>query len=127
VFARAYKLDRHAGDLLYREGSAAAGVAVELRHDDAVQLEFLVEDLRAVDGVLASHAVDNQVHLLRHNLPIDPFELLHQLVVDVEPASRVEDHDIGAALLRLANGRLRDRYRIFARPIGVNGNLKLLA
>ena len=75
VLARADELDRHAGDLLDGEGRAAAGVAVELRHDDAVELELLVEDLRAVDGVLARHAVDDQIHLLRRDLAIDPLEL----------------------------------------------------
>ena len=94
MLAGADELDRHAGDLLDRKRRAAAGVAVELRHDDAVELERLVERLGAVDGVLARHAVDDQIHLLRLDLPIDPLELLHQLVVDVQPAGRIENHDI---------------------------------
>ena len=105
VLAGADELDRHAGDVLDGEGRAAAGVAVELRHDDAVELELLVEHLGAVDGVLAGHAVDDQVHLLRGDLAVDPLELRHQLVVDVQPAGRVEDHDVGAVLLGFAHGR----------------------
>ena len=108
VLAGADELDRHAGDLLDGEGRAAAGVAVELRHDDAVELELLVEDLGAVDGVLAGHAVDDQVHLLRRDLAVDALELAHQLVVDVQPAGRVEDHDVGVVLLGFADGRVGD-------------------
>ena len=75
----------------------AAGVAVELGHDHAVELQRFVERLGAVDGVLAGHAVDDQVHLLRLDPAVDLLELLHQLVVDVQPAGRVEnDHDVGA-------------------------------
>ena len=96
---------------LTRERRAAAGVAVELGHDDAVELQRLVERLGAVDGVLAGHAVDDQVHLLRRDLAVDPLELVHQLVVDVQPAGRVEDHDVGAVLLGFAHGRAGRRRR----------------
>ena len=36
------------------------------------------------------------------HLAVDPLELAHQLVVDVQPAGRVEDHDVGAELLGFA-------------------------
>ena len=45
LLADADELDRHAGDLLDRQGRAAAGVAVELGQDDAVELERVVERL----------------------------------------------------------------------------------
>ena len=44
----------------HRERRAAAGVAVELRHHDAVELDPLVERLGDVDGVLARHRVEHQ-------------------------------------------------------------------
>ena len=65
MLAGADELDRHAGDVLDREQRAAAGVAVELRHDDAVELQRLVERLGAVHRVLAGHAVDDEEHLVR--------------------------------------------------------------
>ena len=102
MLADADELDRHAGHVLDREGRAAAGVAVELGQDDAVEFERVVERLGAVDRVLAGHAVDDQVDLVRHALAVDLLELVHQLVVDVQPAGRVEDHRVGAVLLRVA-------------------------
>ena len=71
---------------------AAAGVAVELGQDHAVELQRLVEGLGAVDRVLAGHAVDDQVDLLRLDAAVDLLQLLHQLFVDVQPAGRVEHH-----------------------------------
>ena len=65
MFASADELDRHARHMLDAEHGAAASIAVELGEDHAVQLERVVEGLRAVDGVLAGHAVDDEVDLLR--------------------------------------------------------------
>ena len=52
--------DGLADDLLDAEGGAAAGVAVELGEDDAVERERLVEALGHGDGVLAGHGVDDE-------------------------------------------------------------------
>ena len=57
--------DGLAHDLLDREGGAAAGVAVELGEDDAVEREGLVEVLGDGDGVLAGHGVDDEERVLR--------------------------------------------------------------
>ena len=81
---------------LDRQRGAAAGVAVELGHDHAVELQRLVERLGAVDGVLAGHRVDHQVDLVGTDAAVDHRELVHQLGVDVQPAGRVEDHHVGA-------------------------------
>ena len=43
LFALADELDRHARDLPHRQRRAAAGIAVELGHDHAVEFERLVE------------------------------------------------------------------------------------
>ena len=86
-----------------------------------------MNDLGAVDGVLAGHAVDDQVDLLRHALAVDPLELVHQLLVDVQPAGGVEDHGVGAELLGFADGGLADGDGILLRAIGVDGDVELLA
>jgi hypothetical protein len=114
MFADADELDRHAGDMLHREGRAAAGVAVELREDDAVEFQGFVERLGAVDRILAGHAVDHQQHLVGHRLAVDPLQLFHQRFVDVEPAGRVEDQHVGADLLRVGLSRLRHGDRILS-------------
>ena len=86
--------DRLAGDRLDREGSAAAGVAVELGHDDAVEVDDLGELLGDRDGVLAGHRVDHKQHVLRLDRLLDVRELLHQLGIDVKAAAGVDDEDV---------------------------------
>src|SRR6266478_300249 len=91
MLAGADELDWHLRNLLDREHGPTAGVAIELRHDDAVDCQSIVERLGAIDGVLASHAVDDEIDLLRLDLPLDLLQLLHQLFVDVQPAGGIEN------------------------------------
>ena len=118
------ELDRLAGDGLHRERRAAARVAVELRQDDAVEVDPLLERLRDVDGLLAGHRVEHEQDVRRLRLAPDRGELLHQRLVDVEAAGGVEDHDVAAVGLRaldpvahgLAPGRCARRRRRGRRP-----------
>ncbi len=60
LLAERGELDRLAGDRLDGERRAAAGVAVELREDDAVEVDVLGEGLGDVDRVLAGHRVEHE-------------------------------------------------------------------
>ena len=91
------ELDRLAGDRLDAERGAAARVAVELRQDHAVERDALVERLRDVHGLLAGHRVEDEQHVVRLRLVADALELLHQLLVDLEAAGRVDDHRVEPA------------------------------
>jgi len=115
MLAGADELDRHAGDGFDRQGGAAPSVAVELRHDDAVQLQGLVERLGAVDRVLTGHRIDHQINLVGIDPAVDRRELAHQLGVDVQPAGRVEDGHVGADLARVLHGRLAQGHGVFQR------------
>ena len=53
---------------LHRERRAAARVAVELRQDDAVEVDPLLERLRDVDGLLAGHRVEDEQDVRRLRL-----------------------------------------------------------
>ena len=86
------ELDRLAGDRLHRERGAAARVAVELRQDDAVEGDPLLERLGDVDGLLTRHRVEDEQDVERLDGVADADELVHQLLVDVQPAGRVDDH-----------------------------------
>ncbi len=80
-----------AGDRPHGQRGAAAGVAVELREDDAVEGDPLLERERDVHGLLAGHRVENEEHVRRLRLVTDALELVHQLLVDVQPPGGVED------------------------------------
>ena len=89
--AHAEELDWLAGDLLDREGRAAAGVAVELREDEAVDREPPVELGGGLHRVLADHRVADEEDVLGRDRLLDLLELGHELLVDREPAGGVED------------------------------------
>ena len=95
--------DRLAGDRLDRERRAAAGVAVELGQQHAVEVDPLGEGLGDVDGVLAGHRVEHSRMswgLVRLRIA---GQLVHQLLVDVQAAGGVDDQHV-------------DRRRRFAWP-----------
>ena len=95
------ELDRLAGDRLDRERGAAARVSVELGQDDAVEGDPLVERLRDGDRFLAGHRVEDEQDVRRLRRLAHRGELLHQRLVDVQPAGRVEDDDVLALAPRL--------------------------
>src|SRR5687768_13179246 len=80
-------------DAVDRERRAAARIAVELRHDHARDAEALVEALRDLHGLLSRHAVDDEQDLVWTNRLLEALELRHHLVVDLQPAGRVDDDD----------------------------------
>src|SRR3954452_12107750 len=84
LLAHAREQDRLARDRLDAQRGAAAGVAVELAHQHAVELDGLGELLGDVDGVLAGHRVDDEQDVVRLDRPADLDELLHELGVDVQ-------------------------------------------
>src|SRR5690606_35951738 len=98
LLALTEELDGLAGDLFDRQRGAATGVTVELGHDEAIELELLVELHCGVDGVAADHGVADQEDVLGLGLFDDLLELAHQHVVDRESAGGVEDDVVVAVL-----------------------------
>ncbi len=99
------ELDRLAGDRLDGERSAAARVSVELREDDAVEGDTLLERLRDRDRFLAGHRVEHEQDVRRLRRVAHRAELFHQRLVDVQPARGVEDDDVLALAPRLVDSR----------------------
>src|SRR5690606_37470292 len=112
--AHAEELDRLAGDLLDRQRSATTRVAVELRHDHAVDVEALVERVGDVHLVLTGHRVEDEEDVRGRDRLVDVVELLHQGLVDRESAGGVEDDDVAALLHRRVDRLATDRDRILA-------------
>ena len=94
LLARAGEGDRPADDLLDAERGTAAGVAVELGHDDAVDGERGVERLGHADGVLTGHRVDDEERVVRLDGGADLAHLLHHLGVDGQTAGGVDDEHV---------------------------------
>lgn len=86
---------------------AAAGIAVQLRQDDAGDIQQVVEGLRDVDRVLSGHRVDDEQDLSRpHGVP-HALELGHQRLVDVETAGGIDDDGVKPVFDCVLDGFLR--------------------
>ena len=83
-------------------------------------------DLRDVDRLLAGHRVEDEEDVRRLRGVAHAHELVHQLLVDVQPAGGVEDDDVLAPALRRLQAVLHDLDRIL-RVAAVDGDLDLAA
>ena len=99
--AAADERDRHADDADDRERGAAARVAVHLRQRRRRSTPSGVEFAGALDRVLPGHRVGDVEQIRRLRRVLDRLQLDHQLVVDVQPAGRVDDDDVEACVPRL--------------------------
>ena len=96
--------DRLAGDRLDRERGAAAGVAVELRQDDAVEGDPLLERLATLTASWPVIASSTSSDVRRLDRVADALELVHQRLVDLEAAGGVDDHRVEAVRRGRARG-----------------------
>ena len=94
LLARGRERDRPADDLLDAQRRAAAGVAVELGHDHAVDRQRAVERLGDADRVLTGHRVDDEERVVGLHGLRDLADLLHQLGVDRQAAGGVDDQHV---------------------------------
>ena len=114
LLAGAGELDRLAGDRAHRQRRAAAGVAVDPGEDDAGQRHLLGEALGDVDRVLAGQRIDDEQDLVGLGDLGDRLHLVHQRLVDVEPAGGVEQEDVIALQLRRLERAAGDVDRLLA-------------
>src|SRR5205085_1039784 len=80
----------------------------------------LGELLGDVDGVLAGHGVDDEQHVVGAGDLADPHELVHEGLVHVQAAARVDDEDVLAVLLGLLARPGGDVHRVGVRAALVN-------
>ncbi len=97
-FTDADELDRLPGNLADRKRRATAGVAVHLGEDHAGERELLVELVGGVHRVLAGHGIGDEQDFLRIQQALERLHLVHQLVVDVQPAGGIDDKNVAAAV-----------------------------
>ncbi len=138
LLADADVLDRQANLLANRHDHAAAGRAVELGQNQPGALHRVGEMPGLADAVLAGRGVEHQKHLVRRlgNLlaqhAMDFRELLHQIVLRLQPPGRIDDAYVGADFHGAGDGAMGHGGRIAARragddfrpePLGPNGQL----
>ena len=127
LFADADVLDRLLGDTVNRQRRATACVAVHLREDDAGHVQPRVEALRDLHRVLSGHAVGDEQDLVGMDRRLETLELLHHVVVDLQTAGRVDDHDAVAGALGLLDAGLRDPNDVLRVALGVHRDVELRA
>ena len=106
--------------------AAPPRVAVQLRQHDAVEGDLLLEGLGDVDRLLARHRVEDEEDVRRLGGVADADELVHQLLIDVQPPGGVDDDDVPARLARGVEAAL-DRLDRVLRVGAVDGDLDLAA
>ncbi len=114
LLAHRDKLDGLAGHLAHRERAAAAGVAVELGDDHAVEVGAFGEGGDHVDDVLTGHGVDDHEDLVGLDRLLDVDGLLHHLPVDLQTARGVDDDHVAHGVDGLTDGRPGDVDRMGA-------------
>src|SRR5215469_18693006 len=90
------KEDGSAGNSTYRQGSTTAGITVQLGQNDAGQLQAFMETLRHIDRILACHGIGNQNDIVRLSNCLEPSQFFHQLVVDLQTATGIDQQRIAA-------------------------------
>src|SRR5690606_7808780 len=116
LLARAREVDRLARHVLGREGGAAAGVAVELRHDQARHAHALVELASHGQRLLARHRVDHEHLLGGRDQARELGELVHQRLVDLQAPGGVDDDEVAEVLAQVRLEALRH----LRRPLAVH-------
>ena len=91
LLSHADVLDRRPGHPVDREGGAASRIAVHLGENHPGDAHRLVKTLRDPDGILAGHPVGHEENLMRVHRGLEPGELPHHLLVDLQAAG--EDYN----------------------------------
>ena len=126
LFAGALELDGLTGNGLDAERRAATGITVGLGEDDAIHRHGLVEGLGHVHRVLTGHGVHHQQNLVHLNGFLDAAQLIHELLIHMQSAGGIQNHDVVAVVLCVGDGLLGDDLGLFGAH-GEHRNTRLLA
>ena len=92
-----------------------------------VERDALLERQRDVHGLLAGHGIEHEQDVRGLRRVPHLFELLHQLLVDVETSRGVENDRVDPLLGELLQAVTNDGHRVGAVLPSVDGNLNLAA
>ena len=110
LFPHAHKLNGLAGDRLNGQGRAAPGVAVQL--GEQYDIQGVVKGLGGVYRVLTDHGVHHQKDLGGLHSGLDIPQLVHQLLVHMEPAGGVQKDHVVAVGCGVLHGGPGDVHRV---------------
>ena len=82
-FADTDEFDRFARDGLDGQGGPAAGIAVELGHNHAIDAEGFIEGRCSRNGILTGHGVDDEQDFMGMNFILDVDEFVHEGFIDM--------------------------------------------
>ena len=112
LLAHADELDGLAGDGLDGERGTAAGVAVQLGQHHTGDVQCFVKGAGGVHRVLTDHGVHDQQDFVGVDRCLDVAQLVHQLLIHMEPTGRVQEHQVVAVLLGVFHRFLGDGHRV---------------
>ncbi len=96
LFADSSELDRFPGDRLDRECCAPFCISIKFCQDNAGYVEALVKAGSDIDRFLACHGVGHEKYLPGSGNGLDLGQFVHQEVIDLVTAGRIEDDGIVA-------------------------------
>ena len=100
-------------DGAHGERCAAACVAVQLGENHARDAELVIERLGHIHGFLAGHGIHGEQNLMRGDFFLDLAELIHERLVDLQAAGRINDDKVVAVILGVAHRLAADLHRFF--------------
>ena len=126
LFAHTDEFQRAARHRLDGECRAAARIAVQLRHDDAIQTERGVECLGDVHGFLSCHGIHDEENLMRLYFRLDVAQLLHERLINLQTPCRINDDNIVGVGGRMCDCRTRNGDGVLL-PLRKDGHIDLAA
>ena len=127
LFAGTHQLDRLAGHRPHGKRRAATAIAVDARQHDAGNPDLLVEGAGEIDRVLSGQRIGDQQCLVGLGDIAHRRGFGQQLLIDMQPARRIEHHDVIAALAGFRHGALGNLHRCFALDDGQRVDTHLAA
>ena len=116
--AGTHELDWLARYALGRKCRTASGITVHLGHHDAIHTQGFVEAGGDVHRILTGESVYDQQNLVRADVFLELFQLIHQLLINLQSAGSIHDQYIAALVLRRFHRSFGDFHRVGGFPHG---------
>ena len=127
LFTFTNKLDRLASNGSNRHGRPTTSIAIQLGQDNPSDVQLVVKALRRFNRVLTSHGINDQQNFIWLCQVLDVDQLIHQLLVNLQPSSRIDDYIVVMILLGLFHPVSNDVNGIFFGTFFKNRHANLIS